>query len=166
MSYHREASYVANKIEIQKAGLSKKEEYKRIFENCPLYERYFKKGDFLDNWLTDAIRAGTAFVAVDRNGEAVGWVSMKTSDAYVDGLPNLTLLAVKDTSRGRGIGQMLISFYEGVMSGLGYKECAIVVNDWNPRARKLYDSLGYKLRRSFDDPFVGGFVDHMLVKKL
>ncbi len=166
MSYHREASYTANKIEIQKAELSKKEDYKHIFENCPLYNHYFKKGELLEKWLSDAISAGEAYVAIDRNGVAVGYMSMKASDAHVDGLPNLTLLGVKSSDRGRGIGQMLISFYEGVMSGLGYKECAIIVNDWNPRARKLYDSLGYKLRKSFDDPFVGGWVDHMLVKKL
>ncbi len=166
MSYHREAAYTANKIEIRKAELSKLEEYKRIFANSPLYNHYFKKGDLLDKWLSDAINAGQGYVAVDRNGEAVGWLSMKPSDAYVDGLPNLTLLGVKDTNRGRGIGQMLLSFYEGVMGGLGFKECCVVVNDWNPRARKLYDSLGYKLRKSFEDPFVGGWMDHMLVKKL
>ena len=61
---------------------------------------------------------------------------------------------------------MLLNFYMSVMQQLGFEECAVVVNDWNPRARKLYDSLGFKLRKSFEDPFVGGFVDHMLVKKL
>jgi len=166
MSYHREAAYTANKIQVKKAELSQKEEYKHIFENSPLYNHYFKKSDLLDKWLSDAINAGEAYVAVDRNGEAVGYMSMKACDTIVDGLPNLTLLGVKSSSRGRGIGQLLISFYEGVMSGLGYKECAIIVNDWNPRARKLYDSLGYKLRKSFDDPVIGGWVDHVLVKKI
>ena len=42
MSYHREAAYTANKIEIRKAELSKLEEYKRIFANSPLYNHYFK----------------------------------------------------------------------------------------------------------------------------
>ena len=93
-------------------------------------------------------------------------MSMKASDGMVDGLPCLTLLGVKDTQRGRGIGQMLIAFYVGVMSGLGFKECALVVNDWNPRARKLYDSLGFKLRRSYEDQIIGGWMNHILVKKL
>ena len=61
---------------------------------------------------------------------------------------------------------MLISFYVDVMTQLGCEECAVVVNDWNPRARKLYDSLGFKLRKSYEDPFIGGFVNHVLVKKL
>ena len=43
MSYHREASYKANLIDIQKADPAKLEEYKRIFDNSPLYNHYFKK---------------------------------------------------------------------------------------------------------------------------
>ena len=107
-----------------------------------------------------------AYIAVDRNGNSVGWISISASDAHIDGLPNITLLGVKDSARGRGIGQMLISFYVDVMTQLGCEECAVVVNDWNPRARKLYDSLGFKLRKSYEDPFIGGFVNHVLVKKL
>ena len=166
MSYHREAQYMANMIEIEKADPAKIEEYKRIFENSPLYNHYFKKTDLLDKVLSDALKKGEAYVAIDRNGEAVGYMSMKASDPTVDGLPCMTLLGVKDTKRGRGIGQMLIAFYIGVMSGLGFKECALIVNDWNPRARKLYDSLGFKLRRSFEDVVIGGWMNHILVKKL
>lgn len=166
MSYHREAQYMANMIEIVKADPTKKEDYKRIFENSPLYNHYFKKTDLLDKVLTDDLKSGNAYVAVDRNGEAVGYMSMKASDPTVDGLPCLTLLGVKDTMRGRGIGQMLIAFYVGVMTGLGFKECALIVNDWNPRARKLYDSLGFKLRRSFEDKIIGGWMNHILVKRL
>lgn len=166
MSYHREAQYMANMIEIKKADPAKKEDYKRIFENSPLYNHYFKKTDLLDKVLSEALKAGEAYVAVDRNGEAVGYMSMKACDPTVDGLPCLTLLGVKDTQRGRGIGQMLIAFYIGVMSGLGFKECALIVNDWNPRARKLYDSLGFKLRRSFEDVVIGGWMNHILVRKL
>lgn len=166
MSYHREAQYMANMIEIVKADPAKKEDYKRIFDNSALYNHYFKKTDLLDKALTDALKAGRAYVAVDRNGEAVGYMSMSPSDPTVDGLPCLTLLGVKDTQRGRGIGQMLLAFYTGVMSQLGFKECALVVNDWNPRARKLYDSLGFKLRRSYEDKIIGGWMNHILVKKL
>lgn len=166
MSYHREAQYMANLIEIVKADPAKKEDYKRIFENSPLYNHYFKKTDLLDKVLTDDLKSGSAYVAVDRNGEAVGYMSMKASDPTVDGLPCLALLGVKDTMRGRGIGQMLIAFYVGVMTGLGFKECALIVNDWNPRARKLYDSLGFKLRRSFEDKIIGGWMNHILVKRL
>ena len=48
MSYHREAQYMANMIEIVKADPAKKEDYKRIFENSQLYNHYFKKGDLLE----------------------------------------------------------------------------------------------------------------------
>lgn len=165
MSYHREAAYKANLIDIQKADPTKLEEYKHIFDNSALYTHYFKKKpELLEQWLTEYMP--NAYIAVDRNGNSVGWISISASDAHIDGLPNITLLGVKDSARGRGIGQMLISFYVDVMTQLGCEECAVVVNDWNPRARKLYDSLGFKLRKSYEDPFIGGFVNHVLVKKL
>lgn len=165
MSYHREAAYKANLIDIQKADPAKFEEYKHIFDNSALYTHYFKKKpELLEQWLTEYMP--NAYIAVDRNGNSVGWISISASDAHIDGLPNITLLGVKDSARGRGIGQMLISFYVDVMTQLGCEECAVVVNDWNPRARKLYDSLGFKLRKSYEDPFIGGFVNHVLVKKL
>lgn len=165
MSYHREAAYKANLIDIQKADPAKLEEYKHIFDNSALYTHYFKKKpELLEQWLTEYMQ--NAYIAVDRNGNSVGWISISASDAHIDGLPNITLLGVKDSARGRGIGQMLISFYVDVMTQLGCEECAVVVNDWNPRARKLYDSLGFKLRKSYEDPFIGGFVNHVLVKKL
>lgn len=165
MSYHREAAYKANLIDIQKADPAKLEEYKHIFDNSALYTHYFKKkSELLEQWLTEYMP--NAYIAVDRNGNSVGWISISASDAHIDGLPNITLLGVKDSARGRGIGQMLISFYVDVMTQLGCEECAVVVNDWNPRARKLYDSLGFKLRKSYEDPFIGGFVNHVLVKKL
>ena len=156
MSYHREAAYKANLIDIQKADPAKLEEYKHIFDNSALYTHYFKKKpELLEQWLTEYMP--NAYIAVDRNGNSVGWISISASDAHIDGLPNITLLGVKDSARGRGIGQMLISFYVDVMTQLGCEECAVVVNDWNPRARKLYDSLGFKLRKSYEDPFIGGF---------
>ena len=165
MSYHREAAYKANLIDIQKADPAKLEDYKHIFDNSALYTHYFKKKpELLEQWLTEYMP--NAYIAVDRNGNSVGWISISASDAHIDGLPNITLLGVKDSARGRGIGQMLISFYVDVMTQLGCEECAVVVNDWNPRARKLYDSLGFKLRKSYEDPFIGGFVNHVLVKKL
>lgn len=165
MSYHREAAYKANLIDIQKADPAKLEEYKHIFDNSALYTHYFKKKpELLEQWLTEYMP--NAYIAVDRNGNSAGWISISASDAHIDGLPNITLLGVKDSARGRGIGQMLISFYVDVMTQLGCEECAVVVNDWNPRARKLYDSLGFKLRKSYEDPFIGGFVNHVLVKKL
>lgn len=167
MNVLREASPKLNLISIQKAEAGKIEEYRRIFLNSALYDHYFRPDpSYLDDTLRAAIEAGQGYVATDRNGEALGWATIMTSHDTVDGLPELFLLGVRDTARGRGIGQLLIEFYEGVIKGLGYPEAAIVVNDWNPRARKLYDSMGYKLRKSIEDPYIGGFTDHILVKKL
>lgn len=92
MSYHREAQYMANMIEIEKADPAKKEEYKRIFENSSLYNHYFKKTDLLDQWLSNSIKKGEGYVAVNRSGEAVGWISITASDVLTDGLPTRSSL--------------------------------------------------------------------------
>ena len=69
MSYHREAQYMANMIEIVKADPAKKEDYKRIFENSPLYNHYFKNTDLLDK--VPNTRKNTANKAQQRVGKAV-----------------------------------------------------------------------------------------------
>ncbi|HPD88919.1 MAG TPA: GNAT family N-acetyltransferase [Oscillospiraceae bacterium] len=165
MGFVSESYVKANQIDIVKAVPEKIEEYKRIFDNSALYTHYFKKNpELLDKWLTENIAAGQAYMALDRDGSVVGWISFKMDGMF--GYPDVTLLGVKDTCRGRGIGELLIQFYLGVAGCMGYKEAGIVVNDWNPRARKLYTRMGFFHKKSFEDPYIGGFEDHLLIRKI
>ena len=142
MSYHREAQYMANMIEIVKADPAKKEDYKRIFDNSPLYNHYFKNTDLLDKVLSEALKAGQAYVAVDRNGEAVGFMWMQIESVYAN-MPYLALLGVRTDYRSHGVGQMLIKYFIESYESKGYDRGFIAVNDFNPLARRLYEDMGF-----------------------
>lgn len=145
-------------------GHAKREDFencKKVFDNSKLIKYY---GDTLFGWIDKAIDDGEAFIATTPNGDIAGYISIKANGMFA--MPDVTLLGVHEKYRGKGVGKELLQFYIAVITCLGYKEAGIVVNDFNPRARKLYDSLGFKHRKTFDCPYGLGGTCHLLVKKL
>jgi ribosomal protein S18 acetylase RimI-like enzyme len=62
----------------------------------------------------------------------------KKDELYLDGI------AVTGSLRSQGIGKRLISGFEEYAKANGYKKVALEVINTNPKARKLYKSLGYQ----------------------
>ncbi|MET0285464.1 MAG: GNAT family N-acetyltransferase, partial [Polyangiales bacterium] len=58
-------------------------------------------------------------------------------DAFVDEL------YVEDWARGQGIGTRALAFAEGVCAELRVKRLCMEVEHENPRARRLYEKLGF-----------------------
>jgi len=150
-----------NGITIAHADPAKLEEYKAVFDNSTLIKHY---GETLYGWIEKALSANEAFAATTPSGEVAGYISIKMDGMF--GMPDVTLLGVKDNFRGKGVGRELLQFYIAVATCLGYHELGIVVNDFNPRARKLYDSMGFKPRKTMDCPYGLGGLCHLLVKKV
>ena len=59
-------------------------------------------------------------------------------DLYLDGL------AVAEQRRGQGIGTALMAAFEKRARDNGFKSASLEVIDANPRARSLYERLGYQ----------------------
>lgn len=53
-------------------------------------------------------------------------------------------LYVQESARGRGIGTALIAEAERVIAAAGYSRVLVAVAEDNPRARALYERLGYE----------------------
>jgi GNAT superfamily N-acetyltransferase len=60
------------------------------------------------------------------------------------GIGTLSQLATAEELRSRGIGAYLICVAEGRMRGRGVRAAELGVEDDNPRARALYERLGYR----------------------
>jgi ribosomal protein S18 acetylase RimI-like enzyme len=60
------------------------------------------------------------------------------------GAGTLSQLATADEVRGLGIGAHLIAVAEGRMRERGVRTAELAVEDDNPRARALYERLGYR----------------------
>lgn len=59
-------------------------------------------------------------------------------------IPVLSNLAVRETSRGRGLGKDVCERCAVIARGWGFSEMMLLVEEANGPARKLYESLGYQ----------------------
>ncbi|MEM1484544.1 GNAT family N-acetyltransferase [Oscillospiraceae bacterium PP1C4] len=129
-------------IHVVRGQLANLEEYCNVFCNSALYDHYFKDGDMLRDLLTKAIQKGQLYIALSSKDETIGVLQM-TMDGMC-GLPYLNLLGVKDRFRGMGIGTTLVNIFIGVAEESGYPNMFIMTSEFNVRAKKLYQSLGFK----------------------
>jgi ribosomal protein S18 acetylase RimI-like enzyme len=71
-----------------------------------------------------------------------------------DGELLLDGLVVARDARGRGIGRQLLTLAESKARSLGHSQVRLDVVDTNPRARKLYEDVGFEADRTELLPFL------------
>ena len=150
-----------NSVHIVKGEMAKFEEYKQIFESSSVLRHYGKN---VYDWMEAGIAAEEVYIAEDRNGEAVGFMWMQMSSLYA-GQPYLALLGVRKDYRARGVGKKLIQFFIDVYEKIGFERGLIAVNDFNPRARKLYEDMGFHKLMQYEDAMKTGNSVYLLSRK-
>lgn len=117
-------------------------------EDC--YEALIKSGIgkayFLDfdarKILSEGLRNGEINVALDRDNRCIGFIWYQNDGAF--GMHTyLHIIAVKEEYRGKGIGKKLIANFEEST----FKDddmIFLLAADFNEKARKLYESIGYR----------------------
>jgi len=145
----------------------KYEEYRKVFDNSLLMEKYTKNPDrdVLDEWLYPHLKEGTVIVASNSNGEAVGIMVYLLNGMY-GGFPYLELLGVREDVRSQGIGTMLVDYFFDISRKAGFDKCFICVSDFNIRAKKLYESKGFKPVALIQDLLKDGIAEWSLMKNL
>ncbi len=128
-----------HEVHIVKAVPEKFEEYKKIFEGSTLL-RHYKENIY--EWMEAGLAADEVYIAEDGHGEAVGFMWMQMQSMYAE-QPYLALLGVRSDYRAHGVGQKLIQFFIDAYEAAGYDRGLIAVNDFNPRARILYEDMGF-----------------------
>lgn len=136
-----------HEVHIVKGTADKYEEYKKIFEGSTLLRHY---GDMLYDWVETGLENEEVYIAEDGNGEAVGFMWMQIQSTYA-GLPYLALLGVRSDYRYHGVGQKLMQFFIDVYEKVGFDRGLIAVNDFNPRARFLYEEMGFHKLMQFPE---------------
>ena len=105
-------------------------------------EVYFPDESSVERFLSDGLSKGEIHVAVDEQGECLGFVWFTLNGAFYS-WPYVRLIAVRPEFRGLGVGRALLAFFEEE----GFKRMDhvfLLVSDFNARARKLYEQLGYR----------------------
>ena len=152
-------------VQIKKADESQLSACHQVFLDSSLYDHYFSEEGRLDQQLAKAVSRGELWVAVTAQDEVVGcmWIEL---DGFFGAFPYLALLGVKKSFRGMGIGHVLLETFIGVSRSLGYKKCSLLVSHFNPRAKNLYQSLGFKKVGYVPDCILPGIHENIMVKEL
>lgn len=94
----------------------------------------------------------------ERGQDATGIVPEAREDEYY-----LDSLAVDARYQGQGIGTILIEAFEKRAQQLGHSKVMLIVDTANPKAKKLYERLGYTEDGNI---MVSGHSFYRMIKKL
>ena len=102
-----------------------------------------------------------AFVAHD-GGQRLGFVLCHPRGAM--GSPYIATIAVAPEARSRGLGRRLLEFTEEHYSGK--RHLFLCVSSFNPRARQLYERMGYQAVADLQDYLIAGASEILMHKRL
>lgn len=110
------------------------------------------KLEFASKKIAEAVSGGKCIRMIECHGFVVGEVSLEIDcECIIDKKPNTAWVGIvlgEAIGRGRGIGRKAMKHIESVASQRGAKRVQIGVFEFNTRAQRLYESLGYtQLRR-------------------
>jgi len=132
------------------------------YQYSELGEVYCHTEEQLKSFLTEGFDKGEIFVALDETNKCLGYIWITLKGTFY-GFPYCRNLAVKKDYRGRGVGTALLKYYDKI----GFENSTrlfILVSDFNHRAKKLYERVGYKQVGLIPDFFKDGVSEFILVK--
>lgn len=116
-------------------------------EGCPWTDEY------PSNETIDFDLSRDALYVLKTDGKIVGAISIE-EDEEVNKIPywnrelepeaEFARIAVSPDMQGQGIGKILVKFLIGELKKKGFKGIHIIVNRYNPKALRLYDSFEFK----------------------
>jgi ribosomal protein S18 acetylase RimI-like enzyme len=151
------------KIDITEANTMHLQDCKLALLNSKLGQEYFPLEEKAISALTDGISRKEMFVAVNDEGECVGFIWFVWGGAF-HSFPYLHIIAVKDEFRGQGIGKRLLSFFEEAVFP-EYSKVFLVVADFNPDAKRLYERLGYRQVAALPGLYKEGVTEYLMMKE-
>jgi ribosomal protein S18 acetylase RimI-like enzyme len=96
------------------------------------------------------------------NGLPQGFIILVLQGAFIG---YIQIVCVAASARGSGLGTRLVAFAEERIFR-EYPNVFLCVSSYNPRARALYERLGYKLVGELDDYIVRGESEFLMRKSV
>jgi len=148
-------------IKIIKAGISYINDCEEALVNSEIGKRYFSKEGSAKKHLEEGFSKKEIYVALEDN-KCLGFVWVIENGIF-HSFPYIHIIAVKEESRGKGIGKILLNFVEKVYFEK-YSKLFLVVGDFNPQAKRLYEKLGYSLIGDIKDLYRDGITESLMMK--
>ncbi len=134
-----------------------------ILQNSELGSVYFSDFKKAFDLLLHASAQRELFAALDDNEDCLGFVYFMPK-GVLGSYPYLHLIAVKEEYRNLGIGKQLIKYFEENSSDYSSAKYFLTVDDFNPQACKLYESLGYQRVGELKDFYKKGITSYIMMK--
>ena len=112
----------------------------------------------------EALKKKMLYVAIDNNNNCYGFMYAVPKGAFQT-YPYLHLLAVKDAYRGQGIGKIMLNYFENNVQENASK-VFLLVDDFNIRAKNLYEKIGYKQVGIIPDLFKKDNSSYLMMKQM
>jgi ribosomal protein S18 acetylase RimI-like enzyme len=155
----------------------KEEEWIPMLEELLSFERglYYKDDEEILG-VAILLTAGGQYMNIPPQiGRKIGWVRSHILKYLFENkiedpeILHLEMLAVSPNARGKGIGTKLLNSLPAIAREEGRHKLTLEVVDTNPRALKLYESMGYSCKKTKRTGFLtamAGFKAYSLMEKL
>ena len=151
-------------IHIKAADMKYIDSCVEILQKSDLGKAYFSDYRKAADMLTYAVGQKNAYVALNENRKCMGFIYYMTNGVF-GSYPYLHIIAVKEEYRSCGIGKQLIKYFEDKASDSSSTKFFLTVDDFNPRAKKLYENLGYKCVGELPDFYKKGINCYLMMKR-
>ena len=130
--------------------------------NSELGKRYFTQKGSARKALQEGFAKGEIYIALDASKGCKGFIWIILEGIF-HSFPYLHIIAVKQESRNQGIGKKLLKFFEDSCFK-DYSKLFLVVADFNPDAKKLYEKIGYSQVGIMPSLYREGITEHLMMK--
>ena len=130
--------------------------------NSELGIRYFSEKGSARKALEDGFNKEEIYVALDINHNCKGFIWFILEGAF-HSFPYLHIIAVKKENRKLGIGKKLLKFFEDICFK-DYTKLFLVVADFNPDAKMLYEKIGYIEVGIIPSLYREGITEYLMMK--
>jgi ribosomal protein S18 acetylase RimI-like enzyme len=130
--------------------------------NSGLGKRYFSGKGSARKALEEGFDKEEIYIAVDNSNNCKGFIWF-IIDGIFHSFPYLHIIAVKEEYRKHGIGKRLLKFFEEVCFK-DYTKLFLVVADFNPDAKMLYEKIGYFEVGSIPNLYRPGVAEYLMMK--
>jgi ribosomal protein S18 acetylase RimI-like enzyme len=130
--------------------------------NSELGVKYFSREGSARKALEDGFAKEEIYIAIDTNNNCKGFIWFILDGAF-HSFPYLHIIAVKKKSRSHGVGKKLLEFFEDICFK-DYTKLFLVVADFNPAAKRLYERIGYIEVGTVPSLYREGITEHLMMK--
>lgn len=149
-------------ITVVKGSISYINDCEDALVNSELGKRYFSEKGSARKSLEEGFSKGEIYVAIgnDNNCQGFVWVIL---NGIFHSFPYIHIIAVKSENRGQGIGKILLKFVEDVYYKK-YSKLFLVVADFNPESKRLYERIGYSAIGDIPNLYRNGITECLMMK--